>query len=205
MADKHRMRGVRVVEWVLIATGIVSLACYGWLTYHARQLEAHNRAAVRDALAARSSPAPASAPSAPAALPSAPPASTNLIGELTIPRLHLSAPVMVGDDDKALAGAIGYLTDTPPPWERGNSAFAAHRDRLFRPLEHIETGDDVMLSTVHGDFTYRVRATMIVDPSDVWILKPAPQVDLTLITCYPFVYVGHAPKRFVVRATKVLN
>ncbi len=98
---------------------------------------------------------------------------------------------------------MGYLPDTPLPWQPGNSALAAHRDRLFRPLERIRVGDDIWLSTEHGDLQYEVSRTLIVNPNDVWVLNPSPDANLTLITCFPFSYVGHAPKRFIVQAKKI--
>jgi sortase A len=113
--------------------------------------------------------------------------------------------VKIGDDENVLDASVGYLPDTPLPWTSGNSAFAAHRDRLFRPLKDIRTGDAIRLSTPHGELNYRVLKTMIVKPKDVWVLGPLPSVDLTLITCYPFYYVGSAPNRFVVQAEKVLD
>ncbi len=98
---------------------------------------------------------------------------------------------------------MGYLPDTPLPWKPGNSAFAAHRDRLFRPLERIRVGDDIRLSTIHGDFQYKVTRSLVVNPKDLWVLDPSPDADLTLITCFPFEYVGRAPKRFIVQARKI--
>jgi sortase A len=133
----------------------------------------------------------------------APPTGFGTIGRLDIPRLHLSAVVTTGDDENVLEYSIGYLPDTPLPWRPGNSALAAHRDGIFRPLEHISIGDDIRLATQHGDFKYQVRRTLIVDPKDVWVLDPTSDDNLTLITCYPFYYVGHAPQRFIVQAEKI--
>ncbi len=198
---------LRITEWTLLLVAVVCLGRYSWLTYRINRLEAENREAVARMIVPRAqgpsaalSPQPSALSPHPSALGGGDPA---VIGALDIPRLRLSAAVRVGDDENALAGAIGYLPDTAPPWEKGNSAFAAHRDRIFRPLAKIRIGDEIMLSTRRGNFEYRVSQTLIVDPGDVWILEPEPGVDLTLITCYPFVYVGHAPQRFVVRARKV--
>jgi sortase A len=127
-------------------------------------------------------------------------ASKGVIALLEIPRLKLSSPVLSGDDDKVLDIAIGHLPDTPRPWEAGNSALAAHRDGLFRLLRHVRTGDIVRLRTEHGDFEYEVRETRIVPPTDLSVLRPTDQRVLTLITCYPFSFIGSAPERFVVRA-----
>jgi sortase A len=184
---------------MLLAIGIACVARYGWMQLEIRHLESDNRIAVMRMLTGREGPRDVEEP--PGLVESEP----GLIGELEIPRLHFSAAVMDGDDDGVLTAAVGYLPDTALPWTQGNSAFAAHRDRLFRPLAQIRVGDEIWLSTRHGDFQYRVSRTLVVDPGDVWVLDPAPGVDLTLITCYPFVYVGHAPHRFIVRAQKILR
>jgi sortase A len=110
---------------------------------------------------------------------------------------------MTGDSEATLDVAVGHLPDTPKPWEPGNSAFAAHRDGLFRPLKNIRVGDDVRVRSVHGEFVYRVRGTKIVTPDDLSVLEPTATDTLTLITCYPFNYVGHAPKRFIVQAERL--
>jgi sortase A len=186
-----------VIEAVLVVAGLASVMTYGWFTIAMRRLESANRRAVTRMLNDRLPQVDALAPTM-----TPPPAPESaLLGQLDIPRLHLSAPIRAGEDDDALDGAVGYLPDTPP-WKPGNTAFAAHRDRLFSALADIRIGDEIFVSTVHGDFRYVVRATFIANPRDVWILEDADDVDLTLITCYPFVFVGHAPQRFVVRAAK---
>jgi sortase A len=128
--------------------------------------------------------------------------SGSLIGSLDIPRLRLSAMIAEGDDDATLNMAIGHLSDTPLPWHDGNSALAGHRNTFFRPLQHIRVGDELRVSTVRGDFRYQVRETMVVSPDEVWVLDPSDRPMLTLITCYPFNYVGKAPRRFIVRAER---
>jgi sortase A len=80
--------------------------------------------------------------------------------------------------------------------------FAAHRDGLFRPLRSIRAGDEIALTTRHGSLQYRVRRTLVVGPRDVWVLGAVPHVDLTLVTCFPFSWVGRAPERFIVQAEK---
>jgi len=130
--------------------------------------------------------------------------SGELLGRVDIPRLKLSAAVAEGDDDKTLGKAVGHLPDTPLPWQRrGNVALAAHRDGLFRKLEGIRIGDDVRLVTTHGEFKYQVKKTHIVDPDDVWVIAPTETPTMTLITCYPFSFVGNAPHRFIVQAELV--
>jgi len=125
------------------------------------------------------------------------------IGTLEIARLGLSGVVVEGDDDSVLDRAIGHLPDTPLPWQAGNSALAAHRDALFRPLREIRLGDVLRLETPHGDFDYVVREAMIVKPDALWVLDPTPGPMLTLISCYPFNYIGNAPERFIVRAERI--
>jgi len=176
-----------VIERALLTAAIVCLSWYGW-----RMLEIHREQANATAKLQRTLGTVGDI-----ALPD------GLIGRLEIPRLRLSAPVKTGDDDSVLDFSIGYLPDTPLPWTPGNRAFAAHRDRLFRPLEHIRNGDEIDLTTTHGRLRYRVLKAFVVSPRDVWVLDPIPRVSLTLITCYPFVYVGHAPHRFVVQAEKL--
>jgi sortase A len=127
-----------------------------------------------------------------------------LIGWVDIPRLRLSAAVAEGDDEKTLGKAVGHLPDTPLPWHRrGNVGFAAHRDGLFRPLEKIRLNDDIRVVTARGEYHYRVTRTHIVDPDDVWVLDPTEGPTLTLITCYPFSFVGNAPQRFIVHGELV--
>ena len=107
------------------------------------------------------------------------------------------------------APAIAMGTDNPPPTDdsskkkkKGNSAIAAHRDGLFRPLKNVKVGDEIRFRTTREQIRYRVTKTKIVDPDDVSVLAPQPRSTLTLITCYPFYYVGTAPKRFVVHAER---
>ena len=130
-----------------------------------------------------------------------PPQRGEIIGRVDIPRLKLSAAVAEGDDDATLGKAVGHLPDTPLPWHgRGNVALAAHRDGLFRRLEHIRLEDDVRIVTPRGEYHYRVKNTRIVDPDDVWVIAPTERPTVTLITCYPFSFIGNAPKRFIVQA-----
>lgn len=127
------------------------------------------------------------------------------IGRLEIPRIGLSAVVAEGDDEKTLRVAVGHLPDTPLPWEEGNAAFAGHRDTFFRPLRRIQMGDEIRFATPRGEFRYRVTRQTIVDPEELWVLEASAGAALTLITCYPFDFVGPAPRRFVVHAERVTD
>ena len=127
-------------------------------------------------------------------------ADGGIIGRLEIPRLHLSVVVMDGDDDATLARAVGHVRGTALPWEPGNAVMAGHRDTFFRPLKNLRDGDEIRMTTPSGTFEYRVTSTEIVEPSDVSVMSPTPFRALTLVTCYPFVYIGNAPKRFIIHA-----
>jgi len=188
---------LRTLEHLLLAIAVVCLSWYGWRMYSIDRAEERLNSEVNRTLAAVKQPRDWMR-----TLPRGRPAN-GLIGKIEIPRLNLSAPIKTADDPSVLDFSVGYLPDTPLPWMPGNSALASHRDRLFRPLRFIRKGDTIKLSTTHGVLNYRVMKTMIVNPEDVWVLKPLPKVNLTLITCYPFYFVGHAPHRFIVQAEKL--
>jgi sortase A len=128
-----------------------------------------------------------------------------LIGRLAIPRLDISAMVKEGTDDRTLGLAVGHIPSTAMPGETGNVGLAAHRDSLFRNLRHVVQDDEITLTTLDNTYTYRVVSFAVVNPEDVSVLAPSGENTLTLVTCYPFYFVGHAPKRFVVRARQVTS
>jgi sortase A len=124
------------------------------------------------------------------------------IGLIEIPRLGLSSVVLEGDDTAALLLGVGHLSDTPLPWHGGNTVFAAHRDTFFRPLAHIRKKDVIRFSTADASFDYVVTELKVVQPTAVEVLEPTSAATLTLITCFPFDYIGLAPQRFIVRAER---
>ena len=126
------------------------------------------------------------------------------IGTLEIPRLGLSSVVIEGDDTAALLFGVGHLSDTPLPWHGGNSVFAAHRDTFFRPLAGIRRNDIIKFSTADAEYEYVVKELKVVKPTELTVLDPTPSATLTLITCFPFDYVGPAPNRFIVKAERRL-
>lgn len=123
-----------------------------------------------------------------------------IIGRLIAPDLGLSANVLEGSDDGTLAKGAGHIEDTALPGEDGNIGIAGHRDTIFRPLRRAKVGDEFDLKTSKHVYHYRVTRTLIVKPEDVYVLDPTPQPSLTLVTCWPFEFIGHAPKRFIVQA-----
>jgi sortase A len=127
----------------------------------------------------------------------------SLIGKLKIDRLGISVMVLEGVEDNTLRIAAGHVPDTARPGYSGNVAIAAHRDTFFRPLRHIRNGDNITIETPMGSFRYKVEATWIVEPERIDVLNPTAYPALTLITCYPFYFVGNAPHRFIVRARQV--
>ena len=126
-----------------------------------------------------------------------------LIGRIEIPRLLLSVVVMEGVDEKTLRRAVGHIPGTALPGEPGNVGLAGHRDTFFRPLKNLKIKDKIQVSTLKGLFTYEVVALWIVGPEDVGVLAPSGENVLTLVTCYPFYFVGPAPRRWIVRARQV--
>ena len=186
----------------LIALGLACLVYYSVVTVHAWRYQRAAKSQVKEMVTIERPPA------ARAVVPDvAKPLKTGeLIGRIDIPRLNLSAAIAEGDDDKTLGKAVGHLPDTPLPWHRrGNVAVAAHRDGLFRPLEKIQIGDDVRVVTARGEYRYHVTKTHIVDPDDVWVIAPTATPTITLITCYPFSFVGNAPRRFIVQAELITD
>jgi len=126
-----------------------------------------------------------------------------LIGRIEIERLGVSVMVAEGDDGKTLRRAAGHVPGTALPGEPGNVAITAHRDTFFRPLRNIRMDDVITVATLRGEYRYRVVATEIVRPNDVWVLDPVGGEVLTLVTCHPFYFVGAAPNRFIVRAERI--
>ena len=179
---------VHLFEWLLLGFGLGCLGTYAYESVEARRFQAEQTAAFERDAKAQTPPAVRRG---------------SLVGMLDVPRLELSTPVIEGDDDGTLKRAVGHLPDTPMPWSSGNSAMAGHRDGLFRPLKDVKVGDEIRFRTTREEFRYRVTKTTIVMPDDLSVLEPqSGQATLTLITCYPFSYVGTAPKRFVVHAAR---
>jgi sortase A len=193
----------RILRWFeggLVALGSIYLIWVGAISMHAVTYQVEQSARLiqpgyisghvaADHRNAAASPSEATAP----------------IGRLEIPRIGLSAVVMEGDDERTLNVAVGHLPDTPLPWQDGNVALAGHRDTFFRPLRRIQPGDDIRLVTPRGTFRYRTTRQIVVEPDELWVLNPSPAAALTLITCYPFDFVGPAPRRFVVHAERIVE
>lgn len=122
------------------------------------------------------------------------------IGEIEIPRLELRAVILQGDSSRVLRRGVGHLPNTAMPGESGNIGLAGHRDTFFRPLRHIRSGDMIILYSSAGTFQYQVESMRIVSPQDIQVLRSSNRSELTLVTCFPFEYIGSAPSRFIVHA-----
>jgi sortase A len=120
---------------------------------------------------------------------------------LRISKIRLEVPVFDGTDDRTLNHAVGRILGTARPGERGNIGIAGHRDGFFRGLKDIAMGDTIELKTPKGIDTYTVEQINIVSPNDVTVLRPRSVPSLTLVTCYPFYFIGSAPKRYIVTAS----
>jgi sortase A len=128
----------------------------------------------------------------------------SIIGKIWIPRLGITAIVDEGINHKTLSLSVGHIPSTALPGQSGNIGIAGHRDTFFRSLRHIEREDMITLTTLRGEFRYLVVSIKVVGPSDVAVLEADGGSEiLTLVTCYPFYYVGSAPDRFIVRAERV--
>jgi len=130
-------------------------------------------------------------------------ASGGLVGRLVVPRLHLRAMVREGDGEGTLDLALGHIPGTALPGQKGNVGVAGHRDTLFRSLKSIEKNDLIEFQTLRGSYTYSVESIQVVKPENLDVLRPGPDAELTLVTCYPFAFVGPAPDRFIVKARQV--
>jgi sortase A len=125
------------------------------------------------------------------------------VAVLSIPKLGLDVPVFDGTGELVLNRGAGRIVGTARPGEAGNVGIAAHRDGFFRGLKDVQVGDRIELAALRGTFVYTVDNIAVVKPSDVTVLKSRPQPSLTLVTCYPFYFVGDAPRRYVVQASLV--
>jgi sortase A len=178
----------RFLSWLLVAGGGVLLFLGG------RELfESHYGQHEAERSFEESQPQPS--PETPT-----PPQIGDTLAKLIIPRLDAQLYVVEGDGARELRRGPGHMSGTALPGGNGNCVIAGHRDTHFRMLKDIRKGDDIVLETRTGKYLYRVKSMKVVSPKDTEALQPTSNAELNLITCYPFYYVGSAPKRFVVEA-----
>ena len=186
------MRSVVVLRWIERLLVVAALCLATWCT--AVLIQARYVAHIP----VPASPAFARLPGED--LPEALPSAGTWVARLEVPSLALSATVLEGTDDRTLRRAAGHIDNTALPGAPGNVGIAGHRDTVFRPLRKVQIGDAVVLTTADEVLEYRVVRTMIVNPQDVYVLAPSEASMLTLVTCYPFTFIGAAPQRLIVRA-----
>jgi sortase A len=197
VSARRRRRVIRWIERLLIVAGAL---CLGYYLYVWGEARLYQRMEDKELDAILTSAPPAPPQPAGTIEHHAPPAQGATLGRIDIPRLGVSSVIRVGSDAHTLRLAVGYIPGTALPGELGNVGLAGHRDTFFRKLADINPDDEIVLTTPDGVFHYFVRRTNIVEPKDVWVLNQTKYPALTLVTCYPFVYVGSAPHRFIVKA-----
>ncbi len=189
---------VAILRWtgnLLLLAGIV---CLGWtaiVTLQARLYGAYQEHRLAVALTSLRNIDAASQPVC----------RGDFIGQIEIPRIGIQAVVLEGADDKTLRLGVGHISGTALPGDNGNVSLAAHRDTFFRPLRRIRKNDEIRVTTFKGSHEYLVDWVRVVPPVDTHVLDPAGRPILTLVTCYPFYFVGAAPDRFIVRAHEVVD
>jgi sortase A len=211
-------RFIHIVEIVCLTVGML---CLGWFAYNWIATEVDQRWAdyqlesalrgqepsvpgfVKEEMRSRSGEAAPDARDVPDPGPRPRILPGGVIGRVEVPRLKISAVVRSGVDDKTLKRAVGHVPKTALPGEPGNVGIAAHRDTFFRNLKGVKVGDVIRMVTPSGTYEYAVQSLKIVLPRNIEVLDPTPEPALTMVTCYPFNYVGSAPKRFIVRAKQV--
>jgi len=166
-----------------------------WLWSYARQ--AVEQKQDEETFAQEQQAAPAT-PAAPASKLRS--ANGRVMARLSIQKIHLQAMVREGSDDQTLDVALGHIPGTALPGQKGNVGVAGHRDRLFRRLAEVDRNDQIQLQTPSATYTYQVDDMAIVKPETLSVLAAGHGSQLTLVTCYPFNYIGSAPKRYIVKA-----
>ena len=190
---------LRWIQRVLFAVSISTLAYCGFVLEDTWIFQKDQRHQFDQLLAASRSAT--AYPTSPRRSP--PVVKGDLIGLIQVRRLGLSVIVIEGDSAAILRRAAGHIPGTAQPGEPGNIGISGHRDTFFQPLQNIRTDDVITLTTLLGEYHYRVVSTKVVSPYDVAVLKADQNEILTLVTCYPFYFIGPAPDRFIVRAERV--
>lgn len=187
----------RLLHWsqrLLFITGILALGYVGFTLFDARLYQASAKRSLENQIQREKEPHEIQPKSA--IKPG------DVLGRLDIPRLGLSVAVLEGTGSRMLRRGTGHIEGTPLPGEAGNSGIAGHRDTFFRGLKDIRKNDEIQLQTATELSRYEVDWIRVVSPDDISVLSPTSESTLTLVTCYPFYFLGSAPKRFVVRAHK---
>jgi len=197
ISDKETFaeRGQRFIRWtrhVLLLSGALALTYVGLTLLDARIYQQRAELTLEKRIQAQEAHE--------TALPKLSVKEGDILGRIDIPRIELSAVVLEGTTSQTLQHGVGHIEGTALPGEPGNIGIAGHRDTYFRGLKDIRANDEIQIQTAAGITRYEVDWIQITVPSDVAIVSPATGSALTLVTCYPFHYIGAAPERFVVHA-----
>jgi sortase A len=179
---------LRVAEYLFFFAGLLALGYVGFVRVQTRIFQA-DQSRQLDESAKLDLKAP----------PGGPPVGF-AIGRLRIPRIGLQTVFVQGDSENILKLSVGHIPGTALPGQPGNMVLAGHRDTFFRALRNVRTGDRIVIESPDGSYDYEVESASIVAPTDLSVLRNSGNKELTLITCYPFSWIGSAPDRFVVRA-----
>jgi sortase A len=218
MPPNRRARNLSLLHWsrnILFVIGILALGYYGYAVVDARIFQAYqtrqfeqavSRSPLDSSLVETSNPQLYNAATPlPVAHATAPSSGTfvrpvKVLGQIEIRKIGLAVMILDSIDSHSLRRAVGHVPDTALPGQPGNVVIAGHRDTFFRDLRKITKNDEILLKTFQGPIRYVIDFSEVVGPNDTEVLEPSSDSILTLVTCYPFHYVGDAPKRFIVRA-----
>jgi sortase A len=194
---RHPARQPRLLRWIqrlLFITGTLLLGYVGFTLLETRLYQVSAKRSLENEIRDEKE--------RPQAQSKPPVRKGDVLGRMDIPRLGMSVAVLQGTSSRVLRLGIGHIAGTPLPGEDGNIGIAGHRDTFFRGLKDIRKNDEIQLQTASGLSRYTVDWAKVVANDDQSVLAPSNESALTLVTCYPFYFVGPAPKRFVVRAHK---
>ena len=184
----------RISLWtqrILFAVGVLMLAYCGFVLMDTWAFQKQENAALQQF-------APQALSVSPAVV-----GRDGLIGRIQVERLGISVVLLEGTSNKTLRRAVGHIAGTALPGQIGNVGVAGHRDTFFRPLRNVQTDDLITVTTLSGEYRYRVVSTKVVSPESIEVLNSDGSEVLTLVTCYPFYFLGSAPERFIVRAARI--
>ena len=189
------MRGrlfLRWTRWFLFIAGALAVSYVALTLLHAKLYQKAAGNALKKQIDAQEQRQ--------ASLPRAVAKEGDLLGRIEIPRLGMTVAILEGTKSPTLRLGVGHISGTAIPGEPGNIGIAGHRDTYFRDLKDIRASDEIQIQTATGLSRYEVDWVRIVTPDDIGVLAPSAESAITLVTCYPFHYIGAAPKRFVVHA-----
>jgi len=204
--------GLRLIEPLLFALALILLGYVSWVHLESAYVYSQFEREVAELAPLHERAAPPIPSSPPSPLVSHPPGAATTVsmpdargflGVLEVPRLGFSTVIFEGVEERTLRRAVGHIPGTAYPGGRGNVGIAGHRDRFFRPLRELRSDDLILLHTPHAYYAYNVDSFRVVSPEETTILEGSGKRQLTLVTCYPFFYLGPAPERFVVFARQV--